>query len=184
MSINLDVFSNLKLNNYSTLDFKIDKPNLSEAIEIIEIKKLSDKLKWIERFLKSYSEAVRKLSCEEVMRTKTFVAIYQGIELGYTRIIDATDNYLDRYGKPISRVGETYVKPRYRGQGVCTSLRRYVKQNENVMFLRIKINRFIENRFYFENEGFYYLYKEEEKGDMCVIGTLDFLDILNNKVKN
>ena len=110
-------------------------------------------------------------------KTRTFVATFQGKELGYTRVIDMTELFFDFYGKPVSRIAETYVKPTYRGQGVCTALRRYVRKNEHAQAMRIETYRFINNKKYFENEGFFYGYSISES--MCIICTSEFIESLH-----
>ena len=176
------IFDSLYEDYYSPSVNTNIKSSLLELIEIKEVSKLAEKIKWNDRFFKSYTGHARKLTGDKIIATKVFVAIYQEKELGYTRLIDMTDSFFDFYGKKVSRIAESYVKPLYRNQGVVTALRRYAVKHENVKAMRIETYRFLKNRSYFENEGFFFAYSISE--DMCIICTRDFFEplALYNKV--
>ena len=155
-----------------------NKTDLIESIEFKEITKLAEKLKWIDRFKKSYSGGVtRKINTLRLNQTKAYIATLQGKEVGYTRVIDMTDLFQNFFGEPVSRIAETYVKPPFRGMGVCTALRRFVKKQERALTLRIQKDRFIKNKDYFENEGYFFAYDITDS-DMCIICTPEFLEPL------
>ena len=178
MLLEKNISQTLFFNDSFFLDTTLENISLIDSLEVIEVTKAAEKIKWINRFLKSYSGNInKKLNFEMIDKTRTFVATFQGKELGYTRVIDMTELFFDFYGKPVSRIAETYVKPTYRGQGVCTALRRYVRKNEHAQAMRIETYRFINNKKYFENEGFFYGYSISES--MCIICTSEFIESLH-----
>ena len=176
MLMNENIFNTLNGNQFSPSVNTIRKLSLIDSIEIKQVSKLAEIIKWIDRFYKSYTGNVNKINYCDLIGEKIFVATYQGKELGYTRVIDITNSFSEFYGNKVSRIAESYVKPLYRNQGVVTALHRYAVEHENVRTMRIETYRFVSNRIYFENEGFYFAYSLSEK--MCIIGTRDFLDPL------
>jgi len=145
-------------------------------IKIEEVTKLAEKIKWNDRFLKNYTGHTNKINSDGLLKSKVFVATYQGKELGYTRVFEMTEHFSVFYGKRVSRITESYVKPPYRSQGVVTALRRYAVKHEHVRAIRIETYRFLKNKAYFESEGFFYAYSISD--EMCIICTHDFLDPL------
>ena len=172
-----EIFFNSLNGNYYSPTEEIDrKSSLIDLIEIEEVTKLPDKIKWNDRFLKSYTGRVRKINNDGLLRSKIFVATYQGKELGYTRVFDMSKYFSVFYGEKVSRITESYVKPPYRNQGVVSALRRYVVKHEQVRTLRIETNRFLRNKAYFESEGFFFAYSICD--EMCIICTRDFFEPL------
>ena len=176
MLLNESIFKSLNQDRYSPpVDVK-RKSSLIDLIEIEEVTKLAEKIKWMNRFLKSYTGHVRKINNDGLLRSKIFVATYQGTELGYTRVFDMSKHFSVFYGEKVSRITESYVKPPYRNQGVVTALRRYAVRYEQVRTLRIETNRFLRNKPYFESEGFFFAYSICD--EMCIICTRDFFEPL------
>jgi len=181
MLLNESIFKSLNQVRYSpSVDVK-RKTSLIDLIKIEEITKLAEKIKWNDRFLKSYTGHTNKIGSDALLGTKIFVATYQGKELGYTRVCDMTKDFSIFYGKRVSRITESYVKPPYRSQGVVTALRRYAVKHEHVRAIRIETYRFLKNKAYFESEGFFYAYSISD--EMCIICTHDFLEPLDSYSK-
>ena len=176
MLIDESFFKSLNRDFYSPSVEKNRKSSLIELIEIKEVTKLVEKIKWIDRFLKSYTGHKQKINNDGLLLTKIFVATYQGKELGYTRVVDMTEDFSAMYEDKVSRITESYVKPPYRNQGVVTALRRYAVKHEHVRALRIETYRFLRNKAYFEAEGFFFAYSISD--EMCIICTRDFLEPL------
>ena len=176
MLMNESIFSTLNGNSFSPLANTIRKICLIDSIEVKEVTKLAEIIKWIDRFCKSYTGDVNKVNYCDLIDTKIFVATYQGKELGYTRVIDMTKSFSEFSGDKVSRIAESYVKPLYRNQGVVTALHRYAVKHEHVKIMRIETYRFFKKKAYFESEGFFYAYSISD--EMCIICTRDFFEPL------
>jgi hypothetical protein len=176
MLMNKSIFNTLNGNSFSPSANTIRKSSLIDSIEVKEVTKLAEKIKWNDRFLKSYTGHAKKINSDALICSKIFTATYQGKELGYTRVTDMTKSFSEFSGDKVSRITESYVKPPYKSQGVVTALRRYAVKHENVKTMRIETYRFINNRNYFESEGFYFAYSISE--EMCIICTRDFFEPL------
>ena len=111
MLINESIFSTLNGKSFPPSANTIRKSSLIDLIEIKEVTKLAEIIKWIDRFYKGYSGDVNKINYCDLIDTKIFVATYQGKELGYTRVIDVTNAFSDFFGDKVSRIAESYVKP-------------------------------------------------------------------------
>ena len=68
------IFDSLNENYYSPTEEIDRKSSLIELIEIKEVSKLAEKIKWNDRFLKSYTGHVRKINNDGLLRSKIFVA--------------------------------------------------------------------------------------------------------------
>ena len=178
MLMNESIFNTLNGNSFSPSVNTIRKSSLIDLIEVKKVTKLDEIIKWIDRFCKSYTGNVNKFNYCDFIDEKIFVATYQGKELGYTRVTDMTKSFSEFSGDKVSRIAESYVKPAYRSQGVVTALHRYAVKYENVRIMRIETYRFVSNRNYFENEGFYFAYSISE--EMCIICTRVFFEPLAN----
>lgn len=102
-------------------------------MEIIEITKLAEKLKWMEQFRKNYSGDCLKMSLKvhESNFSRYFVAKEDGKELGFVRITNKS--YIDSPLKNIWCISDAYVKAPYRSNGVLKKLIQYTKKI--VMFI-------------------------------------------------
>ena len=176
MLMNESIFKTLNGKSFPPSANTIRKLSLIDLIEIKEVTKLAEIIKWIDRFYKGYSGDVNKINYCDLIDTKIFVATYQGKELGYTRVIDVTNAFSDFFGDKVSRIAESYVKPLYRNQGVVTALHRYAVKHEHVRAMRIETYRFFKKKAYFESEGFFYAYSISD--EMCIICTRDFFEPL------
>ena len=129
-----------------------------EDLQIKEITKLAEKLKWNERFYKSYSGDKVKVSAEKVASCRFFLAIYEGKEAGYIRIFNYTSTFSEFYSGEVWAINEGYIKPTYRSKGLLTALRAYVVKNCNVKLMRIETHRYIKLQDYYAEQGFIYGY--------------------------
>jgi GNAT superfamily N-acetyltransferase len=126
-----------------TEPFLLNKNYLDKTqIELTEITKLSEKIKWQERFNKSYKK-VSKASVEQLQIDAKYILIHIGnMEVGYLRITDI-------FRKGLFCLHEVYVKPAYRNQGIYyETLKKMINEN-NIIMIRI------EKQLVFENEQFY-----------------------------
>ena len=87
-------------------------------LEIKEITKLAEKIKWNERFYKSYSGNKDKVSVEKIAACKVFLAIYKGKEAGYIRINNYKKKFSRFFNGEVWGINEGYVKPAYRGNRI------------------------------------------------------------------
>jgi GNAT superfamily N-acetyltransferase len=132
---------------------------ISQAdLQINEITKLAEKLKWNERFYKSYSGDKVKVSAEKVASCRFFLAIYKGKEAGYIRIFNYTNTFSEFYSGEVWAINEGYIKPTYRSKGLLTALRAYVVKNCSVKLMRIETHRYIKLQDYYAEQGFIYGY--------------------------
>ena len=83
-------------------------------IKIKEITKLAEKLKWNERFYKSYSGGKCKVAPVKIATCRVFVATVEGKEVGYIRIANYTETFSKFFDGEVWNVCEGYVKPLYR----------------------------------------------------------------------
>ena len=99
MLLEKNISQTLFFNDSFFLDTTLENSSLIDSLEVIEVTKAAEKIKWINRFLKSYSGNInKKLNFEMIDKTRTFVATFQGKELGYTRVIDMTELFLISMG--------------------------------------------------------------------------------------
>lgn len=151
--------------------------NATDGLEIREITKIAEKLKWLERFYKSYTGGKKKVSVENVALCKMFLAIYKGKEAGYIRIASCTNQFSNLFNGEVFAINEGYVKPAYRSNGILTYLRSYVVKHHNVKFMRIETERYFKLEDYYAQQGFVYGYKVLGN-DLSVICLPDFFDTL------
>ncbi len=121
-------------------------------MEIIEITKIAEKLKWMSQFRKNYSGTCLKKISTKVYEPETsrfFKAIQNGKELGFIRITNKS--YLDTLLGEVWCISEVYVKPPYRGQGVQKELITFTQKNCHVHMIFIEEERFQKNWNYFQS---------------------------------
>lgn len=146
-------------------------------IQIREITKIAEKLKWMDRFSRSYSGSTGKVSLAHVDKSKVFLAIYNGKEAGYIRIANYSKKFSDVCDEDVWGVNEGYVKPAYRGKGILTALRSFVVQNHGVKVMRIETSRYLKLADYYQEQGFVYGYPIEN-GELTAICVPEFLNTL------
>jgi hypothetical protein len=174
---------NLLNNEFNQLSFFANKKRFKtksiarDDLEIKEITKLADKVKWNERFYKSYSGGKERVSVEKIATCKVFIAIYKGKEAGYIRICNYKKVFSKFSNGEVWGINEGYVKPAYRGNGILTTLRSYVVKNHNVKVMRIESDRYFRLKDYFAEQGFVYGYAIEE-GELSAICVPEFLNSL------
>ncbi len=147
------------------------------SIEIKEVTKLAEKLKWNERFIKSYSGGLQSITTESLGGCKMFLASLNEKEAGYIRISDYTKRFSKFYDGEVFSICEGYVKPTYRNNGVLTALRAHVVNNHNVKLMRIETERYFRLKNYYKEQGFMYGYPIED-GELSVICVPEFYNAL------
>jgi len=121
-------------------------------MEIIEITKIAEKLKWMSQFRKNYSGSCHKNLPSKIYEpgiSRFFKATKNGKELGFIRITNKS--YMDSPLGEIWCISEVYVKPPYRGQGVQKKLITFTQQNCYVHMIFIEEERFQKNWNYFQS---------------------------------
>jgi len=120
-----------------------------------ELKKLAEKMKWMERFAKSYSEGLCPTTSAhfEEKDTKYIVASINAKDVGYVGLIKHT------YSLPTGAIEywilETaYVKRQYRSLGVLQKLIAHVADVYEVKQIHLEAYRFYDNQYYYECLGF------------------------------
>ena len=166
-----------KHNFISTKKYFLPTTDATNELEIREVTKIAEKLKWLERFSKSYTGGKKKVAVENIALCKMFLAIYKGKEAGYIRIASYTDEFSNLFNGEVFSINEGYVKPAYRSNGILTYLRSYVVKNHNVKFMRIETDRYFKLENYYAQQGFVYGYKVLGN-DLSVICLSDFFDTL------
>lgn len=165
----LNIFSQSHTSNFQAAS--------NANIEIKEITKLAEKIKWNERFYKSYSGGKIKVSTEKIASCKLFVALYEGKEAGYIRINNYTKTFDKFFDGEAWGVNEGYVKPTYRSNGILTALRSHVVKHHNVKVMRIETDRYLRLKDYYEEQGFIYGYAIKD-GELSAICVPEFLNAL------
>ncbi|WP_037306884.1 GNAT family N-acetyltransferase [Ruegeria halocynthiae] len=128
-------------------------------IEIEEIFELSEKRRWMKKFLSSYKGESVAMN-EEMFgsNVRFFVACEDGKQLGFIRINDKSA-FFERYtSEPVWNAADAYVKTAYRSKGVMGALLRHVVANCNVKMTHIETARLASNEEYYRQLGFTYHY--------------------------
>jgi len=148
-------------------------------MEIIEIKNLSDKLKWMKQFKKNYSGDCLKLPLKvhEPHISRYFVAKEDGKELGFVRITNKS--YIDSPLQNIWCISDAYVKAPYRGKGILMNLIRYTKENCDVHMIFMEEERFYENWDYYQKLDFGSFIDTQSTG-LAYIYDRELTDSINN----
>ncbi len=126
-----------------------------ENIKLVELVKMTDKKKWLTRFMKTYNGQVKKID-DSIYGSfsKFFVAVCDDKQVGFIRLTNYSDVYAHLNLKEIWSISEAYVKPCYRNKGVLRKILKTVIQDHNVKMLRIETKRLIENSNYYATLGF------------------------------
>lgn len=124
-------------------------------IKLVELVKMADKKKWLNRFLKSYSGKVREIDNTLYGGfSKFLLAICDDKEVGFVRLTNYSDVYAHLNLKEVWSMSEAYVKPCYRNKGVLREIIKTVIKDHKVKMLRIETARLIENYHYYKTLGF------------------------------
>ena len=155
-----------KLRQQSAHDAKLGFPKGTSFVEpvIQEVTKLASKEKWIQSFKKAYSGKIRRLPLKayDPKNSRMFVAKLGNKEIGFIRITNYTDVFEEVYGGEVWSIGEIYVKPSYRGQGISSRLIDYVLRFNFAKSILLEPQRYIENQYYFNRQGFTFSLKTED----------------------
>ena len=155
-----------KLRQQSAPDAKLGHPQGITFVEpeIQEVNKLANKEKWMQCFKKAYSGEIRRLPLKayDPENSRMFVAKLGDKEIGFIRITNYTDVFEDVYDGEVWNIGEIYVKPSYRGQGVSSRLIHYVSRCCHVKSILLEPERYEENQYYFNRQGFTFALKTDD----------------------
>jgi len=140
-----------------------DNGFLFRNITLVEATKLVDKQKWISRFMSSYSGGKRKVSSAMFeSKCKFLVAVEDGKELGYIRLVDYSSEF-ELYGaNNVWNISEAYVKPCYRKSGVLRAMIKQVVEKHNAKVIRIETARLTQYVNYYKTLGFTYAYTVQD----------------------
>jgi len=172
----------MELRENSAPESKLGIPTFIEQseIEITEITKLAEKLKWMSYFKRSYSGEMRDLGISNYDPEKSliFLAKLANKEIGFIRITNKTNKFKDYYNGQVWSIAEVYIKPPYRGKSVCKKLMQYVLKNNHVKSILLESDRYESNKYFFnqlgfsftveESSGLYRCYLEEFKEAICL----------------
>ena len=125
-------------------------------LKIVKISNAKEKIKWLERFRKSYSGGMQKTSAE-IYKDEVclfFVALSSDTEVGYIRISNYSKYYSHITKEPAWSASDAYVKPKYRKSGILRYMLEEVVANYSVVSALIEIERYIENQRYYKSLGF------------------------------
>lgn len=151
-------------------------------ITLDELTKLSEKMKWLERFQKSYSGGQAKTSDSFFdSHCKFLVAKANGKELGYIRIIDRSSELMKFGAKNTWSVSEAYVKPCYRNQGVFRSMLKIVICEYNTKLIKIETERLAANDHYYRTLGFDHAFTVQN-GELAIAYLDEIADVM--KLRN
>lgn len=147
-----------KLRQQSAPDAKLGHPQGTTFVEpeIQEVTKLANKEKWMQCFKKAYSGEIRRLphKAYDPENSRMFVAKLGNKEIGFIRITNYTDRFEEVYDGEVWNIAEIYVKPAYRSQGISSRLIHYVSRCCHVKSILLEPERYEENRYYFNRQGF------------------------------
>lgn len=125
-------------------------------LKLVKISTAKDKIKWLERFRKSYSGGMQKTSAE-IYKDEVclfFVALSSDTEVGYIRISNYSKYYSHITKEPAWSASDAYVKPKYRKSGILRFMLEEVVAKYSVVSALIEIERYIENHRYYKSIGF------------------------------
>ena len=124
------------------------------AIEMVQIKKLSEQRKWMKRFAKGYDGSLLPITNDAFNPkiVKFFVAKEGNKELGFIRINDKSPNFNPT--DEVWCVQDAYVKPVYRGKGVLKAMLQFVMDVEAVGMCHLAPEVLLKNYPYYKGLGF------------------------------
>ena len=143
---------------------------MSQPMEFRELTVLNDKIKWLNKFMRSYEGGTNKLPIElyKNIYSRFFVAIENGKHMGFVRITNHSNEL-----KGLWSLSDAYVLPEYRRQGVLKALIDYVIKNHSVRKAYLTLNLYSEHYDFYKAFGFNN-YRENE-GSLVYIYTDDVI---------
>lgn len=152
-SMILNIFND---NNVSLINNKIDFEVYSKSnISFKVLTNNAEKLKWDKRFISSYKGKVKfninSVICNTV---KYIVAVENGHELGYVRIVNISNNFMSEGLNDVWCIAEAYVKQAYRSNGVLRNLIKHTVAEHNVKCISLTLDRYETNNDYYNSLGF------------------------------
>jgi GNAT superfamily N-acetyltransferase len=155
-----------KLRQQSAPDAKLGHPKGTTFVEpeIQEVTKLANKEKWMQCFKKAYSGEIRRLprKAYDPEISRMFIAKLGNKEIGFIRITNKTIYFKEIYDGEVWNIGEIYVKPAYRSQGISSILIHYVSRCCHVKSILLEPERYEENQYYFNRQGFTFSLETED----------------------
>lgn len=145
----------MKQMKYAIAKFETQIPANDDIVEIElrQLSKLAEKMKWIQRFCRAYKGSLLEINSRMFGLESSFLVACRGqTELGYVRIV-RKDNFI-RTNEAVYSISEIYVKPAYRHQRLAEQIIRMCLQNHNVQMIHIEKKNIKANIFYFKNLGF------------------------------
>jgi GNAT superfamily N-acetyltransferase len=124
-------------------------------MNITEIQKITEKQKWMNRFLKAYSGTTQS-DRDDFYGTNVrfFLASNTDTTLGFVRINDKTKFFNNLCPFKVWNLTDGYVKQPYRSNGVLRQLIQYVIKECDVRMMYIETDRYEKNRQYYQSLGF------------------------------
>lgn len=119
-------------------------------IKLVEIVKLAEKYKWLQRFCAAYSGDLLPLNDAHFgAGAKFYVAIESDKELGFIRITNKSSFFRHCTDEDVWCISDAYVKPAYRSKGVLREMITQAVRDLNVQMLYIACDRFSANKAYY-----------------------------------
>jgi GNAT superfamily N-acetyltransferase len=124
-------------------------------VDLRELTKLAEKMKWMECFTKSYSEGVCATTLEhfDSKKTKFIVASIDNKDVGYVGLVKHSYQF-PRGDIDIWVLETAYVKPKYRSLGVLKKMIAHATEVYDIKQIHLEAYRFYENQYYYECLGF------------------------------
>lgn len=124
-------------------------------LQLKEIVKLAEKMKWMRRFVQAYSGGALPLNSVIFGElVKFFAAVVDGKEVGHIRICDYSKSFEGETNDEVWSMSEAYVKPPYRHNGVLQEMISLAVRDHKVKMLYIEPQRFVRFSAYYRALGF------------------------------
>ena len=163
----------MKLREQSSPDSKLGfiKARYHSELEIIEVTKLAEKLKWMSYFKKAYSTEIKDLalSAYDPAISRIFAAKSGNKELGFIRITNYHQHFQKFYAGEVWIIAEVFVKTAYRSQGIATQLMNQMIKHNNVKCILLETERYQANKYYFNRIGFTYKLQVNDELSRCYL---------------
>jgi GNAT superfamily N-acetyltransferase len=133
-----------------------ENAKIASNLKLVKISSAKEKIKWLDRFRKSYSGGMQQTSAE-IYKDEVclfFVALSSDIEVGYIRISNYSKYYSHITKESVWSASDAYVKPKYRKSGILRFMLEEVVAKYSVVSALIEIERYIENHRYYKSIGF------------------------------
>lgn len=126
-----------------------------EKLQYKELTNLTDKKKWMHRFRKAYSEELTPdVETDYSDGVKFVVALFDGKEVGFLRIVDWQDRFSEFTDEQASNISEGYVKSAYQGQGVLRAMIKHALKECCAKSLSLSNDRVAMHGRYYATLGF------------------------------